>query len=92
MLSCVDADPKHLATLPIPMTDFREMANAVIGDNGELLEYQHLIANEKTRAIWQHSYGKDSVDSPKECQAKTKAPTPCSSSGETRYPGIESRT
>jgi hypothetical protein len=57
MLSCVDADPEHSAALPIPMTDFREMANTVIGDNGELLEYRHLIANQKTRAIWHHSYG-----------------------------------
>jgi len=59
MLSCVDADPEHLAALPIPMTDLRKMANAVIGDNGELIEYRHLIANPKTRAIWQHSYGNE---------------------------------
>ena len=37
MLSCEDADPNPLAELPIPMADFREMANAVIGDDGELL-------------------------------------------------------
>ena len=36
-----------------------EMANAVIGDNGELLEYKHLIANPKTRATWLHSYGNE---------------------------------
>jgi hypothetical protein len=59
MMSCVDANPEHLAKLPIPMTDFHEMANAVIGDNGELLEYRHLIANSKTRKIWQHSYGNE---------------------------------
>jgi hypothetical protein len=35
------------------------MANAVIGDNGELLEYKHLIANPKTRATWTHSYGNE---------------------------------
>jgi len=29
----------------------------VIGDNGKLLEYKHLIANSKTRATWSHSYG-----------------------------------
>jgi hypothetical protein len=58
-LTCEDTDPNPLAELPIPMADFREMANAVIGDNGELLEYRHLIANEKTRAIWQHSYGNE---------------------------------
>jgi hypothetical protein len=33
------------------------MANSVIGKQGELLEYQHLIANLKTRATWTHSYG-----------------------------------
>ena len=59
MLSCMDADPEHLATLPLPMTHFREMANAVIDDNGELLEYRHLISNKKTREIWQHSYGNE---------------------------------
>jgi hypothetical protein len=41
------------------MAWFCEMANAVIGDNGELLEYKHLIANPKTRAIWSHSYGNE---------------------------------
>jgi len=28
-----------------------------IGDNGELQEYCHLIANPTTRAVWSHSYG-----------------------------------
>jgi hypothetical protein len=36
-----------------------EMANAVIGSNGKLLEYKHLIANPKTRATWLHSYGNE---------------------------------
>ncbi len=35
------------------------MANAVIGSNGELLEYKHLIANPKTRATWSHFYGNE---------------------------------
>jgi hypothetical protein len=43
----------------IPMTWFRKMANSVIGDNGEILEYRHLIANHATRATWQHSYGNE---------------------------------
>ncbi len=46
-----------MSKLKIPMTEFRKMANAVVGDNGELLEYFHLIANYKTRAKWMHSYG-----------------------------------
>ena len=49
MLSCVDIDPQKtlskMSELKIPMTEFRKMANAVVGDNGELLEYRHLIAN-----------------------------------------------
>ena len=32
------------------------MANSVIGKQGDLLEYRHLIANPKTRATWTHSY------------------------------------
>jgi hypothetical protein len=28
-----------------------------MGVNGKLLEYRHLIANQTTRATWQHSYG-----------------------------------
>ncbi len=59
MLSCVNIDLKQMAALPIPMTEFCKMANAVVGDNRELLEYCHLIANQKTRATWQHSYGNE---------------------------------
>jgi hypothetical protein len=33
------------------------MANSILGKQGELLEYCHLIANPKTRATWIHSYG-----------------------------------
>jgi hypothetical protein len=36
-----------------------KMANSVMGVNGELLEYHHLIANQTTRATWQHSYGNE---------------------------------
>jgi hypothetical protein len=49
--------PQQMLVRRIPMTWFREMANSVIGDNGELLEYRHLIANYATQATWQHSYG-----------------------------------
>ena len=41
------------------MSLFYEMANSVIGDNGELLEYRHLVANPKTRSTWTHSYGNE---------------------------------
>jgi hypothetical protein len=43
----------------IPMTWFCKMANLVIGDNGELLEYHHLIANQSTQTTWMHSYGNE---------------------------------
>jgi hypothetical protein len=33
------------------------MANFILGKQGKLLEYCHLIANPKTRATWIHSYG-----------------------------------
>jgi hypothetical protein len=42
--------PQKLSARRIPMTWFCEMANLVIGEKGELLEYRHLIAIEKTRA------------------------------------------
>jgi hypothetical protein len=35
------------------------MANSVMGENNKLLEYQHLIANPKTRATWTHLYGNE---------------------------------
>ncbi len=43
----------------LPMPWFSDMANSVIGSNGELLEYRHLIANPATRKIWAHSYGNE---------------------------------
>jgi hypothetical protein len=49
--------PQQMLVRRIPMTWFHEMANSVIGDKGELLEYRHLIANQETRATWQHLYG-----------------------------------
>ena len=36
-----------------------EMANAVIGEGGESLEYKQLIADPKTQATWTHSYGNE---------------------------------
>ena len=57
--STFEVTPKQLSMRRLPMQWFCEMANAVLGDNGELLEYKHLIANPKTRAIWTHSYGNE---------------------------------
>ncbi len=49
--------PKQMAQHKHPMKWLCKMANSVMGVNGELLEYHHLIANQFTKATWQHSYG-----------------------------------
>jgi hypothetical protein len=66
MLVCIDiTNPKFellaakLSSQRIPMMWLCEMVNSVIGEQGELLEYQHLIANPKTRATWTHLYGNE---------------------------------
>ncbi len=66
MLECVDISKpmfkilaKQLASCKIPMTWLCEMANSVLGEKGELLEYQHLISNPKTKEDWGHSYGNE---------------------------------
>ncbi len=51
--------PQQMLVCRIPMTWFCEMANLVIEENGELLEYFHLIAHHTTRATWKHSYGNE---------------------------------
>ncbi len=62
MLACM-TKPKFkisaakLATRKFPLIWLCKMANFVIGKQVYLLEYQHLIANPKTRATWTHSYG-----------------------------------
>jgi hypothetical protein len=43
----------------LPMTWFCKMANAVIGEGGELLEYKQLIDNPKMQGTWTHSYGNE---------------------------------
>jgi hypothetical protein len=49
--------PKQVSQCKLPMKWLCKMANSVIGVNGELLDYHHLITNQTTRATWQHSYG-----------------------------------
>jgi hypothetical protein len=51
--------PQQMSVCRIPMLLLCEMANSVIGDNGELLEYRHLVSNPKTRSTWTHSYGNE---------------------------------
>jgi hypothetical protein len=64
MLACINiTKPKFkisaakLATRKFGLIWFCKMANSVIGKQGELLEYRHLIANPKTWATWTYSYG-----------------------------------
>jgi hypothetical protein len=66
MLACIDVTkPKFkisvakLATQKFPLIWLCKMANSVLGEQGELLEYHHLIGNPKTRATWTHSYGNE---------------------------------
>ncbi len=51
--------PKQMTQCKLPMKWLCKMANSVMGVSGELLEYHHLIANQTTRATWQHSYGNE---------------------------------
>jgi hypothetical protein len=64
MLACIDiTKPKFeisvakLATRKFLLIWFCKIANLIIRKQGELLEYQHLITNPKTRATWTHYYG-----------------------------------
>ena len=36
-----------------------EMANAVIGEDGSIMEYKHLIADPRTRKTWSRSCGNE---------------------------------
>jgi hypothetical protein len=54
-----EVSAQKMASRSFPMTWLCEMANSVMGENGELLEYRHLIANPMTRATWTHSYGNE---------------------------------
>ncbi len=49
----------NLSSRRIPMSWLCKMANSVIGEQGKLFKYQHLIANPKTRGTWTHLYGNE---------------------------------
>jgi hypothetical protein len=66
MLSCIDlmhptfvVTPEQISNRKFPMTWFCKMANSVLGNNSELLEYWHLIAIPTTRATWTYLYGNE---------------------------------
>jgi hypothetical protein len=84
--------PQQMSLRRIPMTWFCEMANSVIGDKGELLEYRHLIANHATQATCSTCTETRSDNLPRGCQVATLAPTPSCSSRRTRSPRTEPRT
>jgi hypothetical protein len=52
---CIGCLP--VGRLPSYGATVQGVANSVIGNSGELLEYHRLIANPKTKAVWAHSYG-----------------------------------
>jgi hypothetical protein len=77
MLACIDItktkfkiSAAKLATPKFPLIWLCKMANSVLGKQGKLLEYCHLITNPKTRATWTHSYGNKLNSWHKECWAK----------------------
>ncbi len=66
MLACINItkltykiSAAKLATQRFPMTWSCKMADSIIGKQGKLLEYRHLIANPKTWTTWTHSYGNE---------------------------------
>ncbi len=66
MLTCINiTKPKikisvaKLVTRKLLLIWLCKMANSVLDEQGELLEYCHLISNPKTRATWTHSYSKE---------------------------------
>jgi len=50
---------QKMASQKFPMIWLCEMVNSVLGEQGEFLEYWHLITNPKTRATWTQSYGNE---------------------------------
>ncbi len=48
-----------LATQKFPLIWFFKMANSVLGKQGKLLKYQHLIAKPKRHDTWTDSYSNE---------------------------------
>ncbi len=48
-----------LATRKFLLIWFFKIANSILGKQGKLLKYQHLIDNPKTQATWTHYYGNE---------------------------------
>jgi hypothetical protein len=84
--------PKQMSQHKLPMKWLCKITNSVVGANGELLEYRHLIANQTTRATWQHSYGNKIGRLAQGMPGQNTGPTSSSSSRKTRYHITERRT
>ena len=66
MLACIDItkptfeiSAQKMVSRRFPMTWFCEMANSVLGENGKLLKYRHLVEIPNMRATWTHLYGNE---------------------------------
>jgi len=66
LMACIDItkptfklSAQKMESRKFPMIWLCEMVNSMLGENGGLLKYRHLIANPKTRATWTHSYGNE---------------------------------
>jgi hypothetical protein len=99
MLSCIDIinpackiSPSQLAQQKFPMKWLYEKVNSVIGDNRELLEYRHLIANPKTKAVWVHLYGNKLGRLAQGMPGQITGSNTIISSIKTRYHAIRPRT
>ena len=59
MMATEAATPQRDSKQQVGTSWLYEMANSVIGDDGKVLEYKHLIADPKTRAVWQRAFGNE---------------------------------
>jgi len=64
MLSVVElsdcaVSPQNLASRKFPMKLLCEIANAIMDESGEMLEYRHLMARPQYRQIWGRSFGNE---------------------------------
>jgi len=88
----IKVTPSQMSMRRIPMMWFCEMANAVIGEGGELLEYKQLIAIPKMQATWTHSYGNEIGQLAQGMPGRNTGTNTLNSSTRTRYPKSERRT
>ena len=78
MLTCATVTHMKLSSKKLAIRCFLiGMINAILNEEtGEIMEYRHIMKNHKYRQLYKKSYIKELGVSPKEFQAKRKAPTP----------------